>query len=189
MHPAGAKYEASASQPPRENRKYHRLNDSDYFPNFENIGPLLGLGNGHRYDVPQISGYIRFCKNSSSRGTFSREAQSKNAKDPFRDKAECICLNRTLNCLPGHRVKQDACFLGNAFITKHRKMHTLRTHGSLYSWLEATQSFADEGTAERIQRAAPKPGSTNYRCERSKCWESILNPPTKASFYVYFLFH
>ena len=47
VHPAGAKYEASASQPPRENRKYHRLNDSDYFPNFENIGPLLGLGNGH----------------------------------------------------------------------------------------------------------------------------------------------
>ncbi|KAJ5667168.1 hypothetical protein N7507_003032 [Penicillium longicatenatum] len=115
---------------------YDRLNDPSYLPEFHKIPQLLGLINGHRYDVTQISRYMKFPKNSSCSKEFSEETQRTMKESKIHSEIQLIayCESKSTPELFPRVIasSKDACFLCNAFIATHGKMHTSRTHGRLY---------------------------------------------------------
>lgn len=147
---AGVLYKIAKQYPMVQNMKlqlatlpreaYDRVDNPGYFPNFQEIGPLLGLINGRRYDASRITQYMKLSKNQKDPNeTFSREIQKTLKESKIHSEVQLIAyceIESTPELFP--RViasSKDACYLCNAFIKTHGKLHTSRTHGKLYrSW-------------------------------------------------------
>ncbi|KAJ5988211.1 hypothetical protein N7481_003421 [Penicillium waksmanii] len=147
---AGVLYKIAKNHPVVQNMKlllatlpqeaYNRVDNPSYFPNFQEIGPLLGLINGHLYDSSRISQYMKLSKNQKDPSeTFSREIQKTLKESKIHSEIQLIAyceIESTPELFPrAIASSKDACFLCNAFIKTHGKLHTSRTHGKLYrSW-------------------------------------------------------
>lgn len=119
---------------PRE--VYDRPHIPGYSPSLPTMVSLLGIINGQRYNLSQISRFVKPDKNKTPSERFSRQTKKilKQAKVHAEIQLIAYCEIKSLEFLP--RVigsSKDACFLCNVFIQKHGKMHTSRTHGRLYA--------------------------------------------------------
>ncbi|KAJ5097735.1 hypothetical protein N7456_008456 [Penicillium angulare] len=115
---------------------YIRPSYPEYSPELSATVSRLGLINGQRYNLPQISHFLKPEKKNSPNEQFSRDV--KRALEGAKIHAEiqliAYCEINSPELWP--RVigsSKDACFLCNAFIVEHGKMHTSRTHGRLYT--------------------------------------------------------
>ena len=115
---------------------YNRLYDPEYAPKVETLGSLLGLINGHRYEVPQIFRFMRFLPRNNYGARFIEQTRKTLRQGKIHSEIQLIAfceIESSPRLFPrAIASSKDACFLCNAYIEKHGKMHTSRTHGRLY---------------------------------------------------------
>lgn len=118
---------------PRE--VYNRLHNPRYSPSLSNMVSMLGLINGRRYNLCQISRIMKPDKDKTPSKRFLDQTKKtlKEAKVHAEIQLIAYCEIISPELFPrAIGSSKDACFLCNAFIEKHGKMHTSRTHGRLY---------------------------------------------------------
>lgn len=122
---------------PRE--AYNRVENPSSLPNFQDIGQLLGLINGHCYNASRISQYMKPLKNQKDPNeTLLRETQKTLKESKVHSEIQLIAyceIASTHGLFPrAIASSKDACYLCSAFIKTHGKLHTSRTHGRLYRY-------------------------------------------------------
>lgn len=139
---------------PRE--VYDRLKHPGYSPSLSNTVSLLGLANGRRFDLSQVSRFIKSDRDKTPAQQFS--VQTKKTLEEAKIHAEiqliAYCEIKSPRMFP--RVigsSKDACFLCNTFIEQHGKMHTSRTHGRLYPGWRIPTLLQFKAVEERFNRA------------------------------------
>ncbi|KAJ5346852.1 uncharacterized protein N7506_000105 [Penicillium brevicompactum] len=135
---------------------YDRLNSPSHVAKLEDLVPLLGIINGHRYDVSQISRCMAPSKIKFSHEMFSQETQKALEESKIHSEIQLIAfceIESSPELFP--RViasSKDACFLCNAFIKTHGKMHTSRTHGRLYPGWRLPNLLQMKGLQEELNQ-------------------------------------
>lgn len=153
-HPVVQNMKLQLATLPRE--AYDRLNSPSHFPKIQDLVPLLGLMNGRRYDVSQISRCMAPSKNKFSHEMFSQETQKALEESKIHSEMQLIAfceIESPPDLFP--RViasSKDACFLCNAFIKTHGKMHTSRTHGRLYPGWKLPNLLQIKGLQEEFNQ-------------------------------------
>ncbi|CAG8944566.1 unnamed protein product [Penicillium salamii] len=135
---------------------YDRFNSPRQAPKIEDLVPLLGLNNGRRYDVSQISRCMAPSKIKFSHEMYSQETQKALEESKIHSEIQLIAfceIESSPELFP--RViasSKDACFLCNAFIKMHGKMHTSRTHGRLYPGWRLPNLLQMKGLQEELNQ-------------------------------------
>ncbi|KAF3399878.1 hypothetical protein F1880_008447 [Penicillium rolfsii] len=112
-------------------RPYH----PEYSPSLPAVLSRLGKINGRQYNISQISRFIKNDKTKNPEDQFSEQTTRilQDAKIHTEIQLIAYCEIQSPPLFPrAIASSKDACFLCNAFIQNHDKMHTSRTHGRLY---------------------------------------------------------
>lgn len=114
---------------------FERHRSPEYSPSIHDIISSLGIINGHRYGLSQISRHVR-CPQGELEAKFSDRTWKSLKESKIHSEIQIIAYCDMFSAPELYpRViasSKDACFLCNAFIAMHGKMHTSRTHGRLY---------------------------------------------------------
>jgi hypothetical protein len=107
-------------------------------PRLSTVLTRLGKINGRHYNISQISRFIRSDKAKNLSEHFSQQMTRTLQEGNIHAEVQLITYCEIKSSAPfpwAIGSSKDACFLCNAFIRSHGKMHTTRTHGRLYpSW-------------------------------------------------------
>ncbi|GIC85840.1 nucleic acid/nucleotide deaminase domain-containing protein [Aspergillus udagawae] len=114
---------------------FDQPHDPAYSPSLPAVLAQLGKINGKQYNVSQISRFIKCGKNKDPIDLFSQKTSRTLQEAKIHAEIQLIayCELQSPPLFPrAISSSKDACFLRNAFIQSHGKMHTSRTHGRLY---------------------------------------------------------
>ncbi|KAJ5738759.1 hypothetical protein N7493_001914 [Penicillium malachiteum] len=169
---------------------FDRPDRSGYVPNIEDAASLLGIINGRRYQSHEILRYMNLAKDEKPSQRFSKQTRQILKESKIHSEIQLIAyceIKSTPKLFP--RViasSKDACYLCNAFIKMHGRMHTSRTHGKLYTgWrLPALWQFKDlqrrfnQALLERARKtiAARMKDSHAYLHPPPPCESTLLLP-------------
>jgi hypothetical protein len=114
---------------------FDRPHHPEYSPSLPAVLSRLGKINGRQYNISQISRFIKNDKTKNPEDQFSEQTTRilQEAKIHAEIQLIAYCEIQSPPLFPrAIASSKDACFLCNAFIQIHDKMHTSRTHGRLY---------------------------------------------------------